>query len=291
MSDIKNDYDEYKDPFRAMVSDPNSLKNFFDRLESVNYDIKGIVKLIDFFCYRVNKYISSQKDLEKISNLTEDKGYVLINLFSDPDLEKFTNLLRSHYDLKDIIFCDLDGFMEDMYSLSSKYLNIQTNTLLKNSIYCFKHEKYDICCVSLFSIIDQLLETFYNDVFYKDEFKLKKKPGDLKKMTYILMFCEKLPLYREEILILKSLLWFYKRAYCPTKLLDENDKINYINRHSMIHGKNIKNITEEDCLKLFSALYALLKFHNIWVSEQYNDNVRIKFLRVAPEYIPLDKED
>lgn len=122
--------------------------------------------------------------------------------------------------------------------------------------FCYQHEQYLACCIVLLTLIERVL--------VKSEINENRKTG----IGAIRLFSEKVykankNYYSIHLVMVKNTLEYlnllFKRAD------DFKVQPDYLNRNFILHGMFEKDITKNDCIKLFLGLFNVIKFYDRFI--------------------------
>lgn len=140
---------------------------------------------------------------------------------------------------------DFNGTMKEILLECIEVLPASLQELLKESIWAFEHEKYQICIPALFSIIEGSLVNLANNGERK---KIKYKQGIDSTLEGSSLNFAALPLI--------SLSWFLDYAFKNSDF--EQVDFKELNRHWALHGRYLNMFAAKPALQLFSAVALIL---------------------------------
>ncbi len=167
--------------------------------------------------------------------------------------KEFNNIDYSSFNINtDIVSIYEDNNGNLLHSIQQEILDeiqqVSTKKQFNEAIKCYDAELYYACTYSLSPIIESLIENKIN-------------PGSTKVIKSFDSMTEELQkgLIKDPKIRLFMLLKTYiEDCYAPDISFESDDPEN-INRNWIAHGRyKTKEITKVDCLKLFSALYAMI---------------------------------
>lgn len=133
---------------------------------------------------------------------------------------------------------------------------------LDEAIFCFLNEKYKSCALVLFGAIDSEFIKRQTKapnkrrsvglgaiMEFKDSLKIASSGLELKTPKEVELYT---------LLWQKNILTFLCEIFKYTNDFELDEKI--INRHSISHGMNFRNVIKRDCIQLFIGLYNISDF-------------------------------
>lgn len=118
--------------------------------------------------------------------------------------------------------------------------------LFDQCLESFTRKNYQICITALITILEGLLSEF----------------GDDKKDIKMIRICRfQMDQTKTDKKIINHLVWvsfyyFIKELYDKSEF--DKSEPDRLNRHWILHGRSDKQVGEEDCLRLFNAIYSLI---------------------------------
>lgn len=160
------------------------------------------------------------------------------------------NVLGQTNEISDVSKFFVWYFTGDNHSSFEKLIhNIQTSNIdekfkpaINQCVFAYENNQYIICVVTLLTVIEGILSSFYPD---KTNTKMKA-------------VCKRqVEKFSSSEHIIEKHVWnsyknFINKLYYSTEF--SNNEPTFINRHWLLHGRSAYNVNQEDCLRLFNAI-------------------------------------